>query len=146
MKEARWRDDEDMQKRRKQSWDEAVRDVNLCAQFYRHQSKNGFHFLHEHPHSARSWGLASMQRRCDICMFGMTSRDDAGRAMSVRKPTRFLMIAWGIADELDRRCDGEHRHQALLAGRARDAAIYPRHHSCARRIAEGSSSRSAWRT
>lgn len=45
------------------------------------------------------------------------------RQSPVRKPTRFLTDAGGIADELDRRCDRGHRHQALLAGRARDAAM-----------------------
>lgn len=116
MNEAKWRKDEDRQKRRQQSWDEAVRHVNFCAKLYRHQIKHGFYFLHEHPHNARSWGLACMQKlmntegviriRSDMCMFGMATQDDAGRTMPVRKPTRFLTFAWGIADALDRRCDG----------------------------------------
>ena len=30
-----------------------------------------------------------------------------------------------IADELNKKCDGSHEHQALVSGRAKDAARYP---------------------
>lgn len=70
MNEAKWRKDEDRQKRRQQSWDEAARHVNFCANTYRHQIKNVFYFLHGHPHNASSWGLACMQMLTPRASFG----------------------------------------------------------------------------
>eukprot|EP00973_Karenia_brevis_P051875 7204816-Karenia_brevis.AAC.1 len=41
------------------------------------------------------------------------------------KPTKFMTNAMEVAKELRRRCDGSHKHQALLSGRAAGAARYP---------------------
>ena len=49
----------------KAKFDEEVRKakihVEFCCILYREQLRNGRHFLHEHPWSARSWGLPCVQ-------------------------------------------------------------------------------------
>ena len=42
-----------------------------------------------------------------------------------KKPTKFMTNSKVIGRELSRRCDGSHVHQALIDGRAKDAARYP---------------------
>ena len=42
-----------------------------------------------------------------------------------KKPSRFMTNSRAIARELSRRCNGQHSHQPLVDGRAKDAAMYP---------------------
>lgn len=102
---------------------EAVAHINFCVKIYMHQMKQGFLFVHEHRLGARSWNLSAMHKlmnnkevyqiRADMCMFGMATTSDDGQRMPVKKPTRFLTNSWAIADELDKKCDGNHRHHPL---------------------------------
>ena len=62
----------------------------------------------------------------DLCMYGMKTWDKTGKlGARARKRTKFMTNSPCIAEELSRRCKGEHVHQPLVDGRAKDAAIYP---------------------
>ena len=65
--------------------------------------------------------------RGDTCQFGMTSTimGSEGETGPVLKPAGFLTSSWCIAEELTRRCPGDHRHAHLLGNRAKQAAVYP---------------------
>eukprot|EP00972_Heterocapsa_arctica_P075361 11117790-Heterocapsa_arctica.AAC.1 len=60
----------------------------------------------------------------DQCQYGLTSVDALGLG-AARKTTRFLTNAPRVAEELGRRCPGDHRHVQLLNGRAAAAQRYP---------------------
>ena len=87
-------------------------------------------FLFEHPLGSKAWSEEVMQHlmqlpgvfvcRTDMCRYGMRVRDGLNL-----KPTRWVTNSWEIARELQRRCNGEHQHEALLGGKAADAAVYP---------------------
>ena len=48
-----------------------------------------------------------------------------GEKVPARKPTTFMTNSRAIGNQLSRRCGGEHSHQHLTDGRAKDAARYP---------------------
>lgn len=116
-------------------WREVVCHVKLCIQLYKYQLQQGRHFLHEHPTTAGSWQLASMQTlqndrrvyqvKVDLCMFGLLTHDVKRHPARAKKPTTFLTSSWGIADEMNVKCDKSHHHQTLTGGRAGHAAVYP---------------------
>ena len=95
----------------------------------------GNYSLFAHPAYATSWELPSVSEVrsmagvddivSDQCMFGLVTpnHDHTGFAPA-KKPTRFLSNAPCILEELNRRCDGSHRHQPLMGGRARLAQEY----------------------
>ena len=59
-------------------------------------------------------------------MYGLTTwGKKKGSRVPARKRTKFMTNSTYIAQELGRRCDGTHEHQALVSGRAKDAARYP---------------------
>ena len=67
-----------------------------------------------------------MTAEADQCMYGLKTSGPGGREMPAQNPTRLMTNSWAIAGELDRRCDGTHKRQPLLSGRAGPAAIYPK--------------------
>ena len=116
---------------------EAVEHVEFCAQIYRYQLKNGRHFVHEHPLLAKSWKLDCMVDLVNdvrtyfvethMCRFGMHSHigSRSGDHGWVKKPTGFLTSSRHVAEQLDRRCLGNHDHVQLVGGRASGAQVYP---------------------
>ena len=98
------------------------------------QMEGGRYFLHEHPATARSWETEVVQdivhRRSvrvvkgDMCTFEMTQTDSEGIG-HIKKTTNFMTNAECIANRLDQRCKGDHRHIQLISGRAKHAEIYP---------------------
>ena len=62
---------------------EAIEHIRFCCTLYQYQLKRGKHLLHEHPWTARSWGLDFIQDLLNdervhlveghMCGFGMTS-------------------------------------------------------------------------
>lgn len=48
--------------------------------------------------------------KADLCMFGMLTVDAKGYPACAKKPTTFLTSSWGIAVELNVKCDGLHSH------------------------------------
>ena len=101
------------------------------------QVEGGRYFVHEHPAGATSWKLPAVKALleeegvmavvADQCEFGLTSRDHWGTGPA-KKPTRFLINSWYVAEALDVRCQNEnrrgvdrHRHVHSLSGSARKA-------------------------
>ena len=81
---------------------EAIEHIKFCCLIYEYQVRRGKHFLHEHPWTARSWGLECVQRLMEVpgvqlvqghmCQFGMTTyiSERGGDRGLVKKPTGFL--------------------------------------------------------
>ena len=96
--------------------------------------RNGLYFLHEHPATASSWQLDTVQSMMhrrgvhavvgDICTFEMKQQDELGTAF-IRKPTKFMTNSQCIANRLSQRCPGNHRRIQLINGRAKAAEVYP---------------------
>ena len=93
-------------------------------------------FLHESPAHAKSWALPCIRRmmgevgvdvvEANQCMYSLHTW---GRSRSplvlAKKPTKFRTNSWTIGSGLRKKCDGDHAHQPLVDGRAKDAARYP---------------------
>ena len=60
----------------------------------------------------------------DMCTFEMKQEDELGTAF-IRKPTKFMTNSQCIANKLEQRCPGNHRHIQLINGRAKAAEVYP---------------------
>ena len=64
--------------------------------------------------------------RADLCMFGLRSKDKVGEAPA-KKPTKFMTNSIEVYKVLNVKCDGKcERHEHLMEGHAKAAAIYPR--------------------
>ena len=116
--------------------------LDLCMQQY----KAGRLFMFEHPTSASSWTTTMMQQmmnlegvyvsKFDFCQLGMETKGEAPvipcndmRRPSVpaKKRTTVLTNSANLAEVLRRaQCQGLHRHQHLINGRAKKCKIYPR--------------------
>ena len=77
-----------------------------------------------------------------MCCFGMTAKDAYGEA-PVYKPTRVATNSEVMAEMLDRKCCGGHRHVALLGGRAEVAGTCPQ--ALCDAIVDGYLLEKAWR-
>ena len=114
---------------------EAGPPLHFACEIYQYQLDNGGHFLHEHPAGARSWSEDRVQRLLadprvgsiigHQCRYGQRAMADDGTMMPVRKATRWLSSAPEVLSRLGRKCLGGHRHQALVSGRAAQAAVCP---------------------
>ena len=116
-------------------YDKSVKHMQWACKLYERQMEEGRIFLHEHPDAATSWRLPCVKNLAkksgvyvvtvDQCMFGQVVRDRKGRIEGrARKRTKFMTNSWWIAQELQRRCDGQHEHVQLLGGRAAQTARY----------------------
>ena len=114
-------------------------------------------FLHENPAHARSWALPCIRKlmrnqgvyvvEADQCMFGLSMWGEHwSQLMLAKKATMFMTNSQPIGRKLDRRCDGTHKHQPLLDGRAKDAAWYPAARRRSRGIAKGKMQRACGKT
>ena len=114
--------------------EKAVRHVRFCCSLYAMQMAENRYYLHEHPHTAESWGLdcitklradrRSLWVKAHMCRFGMKSQDKEQEGL-VLKPTGFLTNSWCLAEELNKQCNKDHTHITLLNGKAAAAAVYP---------------------
>ena len=122
--------------RKEDLWTEHRRRLKFVVSLYRKQIEEGRYFLHEHPLRASSWGMKEVQDVCgvggvrivvgDQCMYGLTTEGSKkGEVAPAMKSTKFMTNSYHIAQELRRRCNGSHKHQALTDGRAARAARYP---------------------
>ena len=122
--------------RRQEKWTEHRRHIEFVTTLYRKQIEAGRYFLHEHPQGATSWGLNEVRTIGDTqgvhtvvgdqCMYGLTTEGKRGSSvMPAKKRTKFMTNSYHVARELRRRCDGTHKHQPLLEGRAEGTARYP---------------------
>ena len=117
--------------------DKAIKHVEFCCALYKHQIKQGRHFLHEHPWTARSWRLPCVDEllkhpsvaiaQGHMYQFRMTSHIDrrGGEVGLVKKPTGFMTSSQFLLRELDKKCPGGHQHVPLVGGRAAAAQVYP---------------------
>ena len=116
---------------------EAKRHIKFVVELYKIQVKEGRYFLHEHPAGASSWALDDIKDLeketgvkiavADQCMYGLKTygKDKKVQDKAARKRTKFMTNSQCMAEELSKRCRGEHAHQALEGGRAKEARIYP---------------------
>ena len=93
--------------------------------------------MFEHPTSASSWTTTMMQQmmnlegvyvsKFDFCQLGMETKGEDGSIMLAKKRTTVLTNSANLAEVLRRaQCQGLHRHQHLINGRAKQCQIYPR--------------------
>ena len=63
----------------------------------------------------------------DQCMYGLKiwSNDKRQKDAAAQKKTRFVTNSESISNNLKKKCDGSHKRQELLGGRAAEAAKYP---------------------
>ena len=120
--------------------EKARRHLNISCQMYNRQFDEGRHFLHEHPHGARSW-----QEQCiidltardgvywvrnDQCETGQTAKAVSGAGiLPARKTTGWLTDVKYIAEALAKfqcrnRGEGYHEHAHLISGRAKGTEEY----------------------
>ena len=115
----------------------AAEHISFCLKLFRLQRNRGDYFLFEHPESADSWQLPEvveflssegvMTTAVGQCMYGLTTRgpSPAEGELPAKKPTKFASNSWFIIQQLQTRCDGSHKHQPFVGGRAAKAAEYP---------------------
>ena len=107
--------------------------LDLCLR----QCKAGRLFVFEHPTSASSWSTSMLQQmadlegvytaRFDFCKLGMETKDENGQPAPAKKRTTVLTNSPILAEVLRRaQCQGLHRHQHLIGGRASACQVYPR--------------------
>ena len=93
--------------------------------------------MFEHPTSASSWTTTMMQQmmnlegvyvsKFDFCQLGMETNGEDGSIMLAKKRTTVLTNSANLAEVLRRaQCQGLHRHQHLVGGRAKGCQVYPR--------------------
>ena len=124
--------------RRREKLQQGILFVQFCCSVYEWQHARGMGFLHEHPWAATSWQLKCMQAtlalpgvqvvRCDQCAFGQAAwhRGEQGWEWRLaRKRSGFVTNVPEIAAELDRPCNGQHAHAALIGGTAKPTERYP---------------------
>ena len=109
--------------------------LHFVISLYKMQLEGKRHFLHEHPAGATSWRDAQMVKllrqpgvRCvvsDQCMYGLKTPGQNGKLVPAKKPTKWATSSIYMANRLSTRCDGSHKHQHLMSGRAAAAAYYP---------------------
>lgn len=126
------------EEQKEQGMARARRHLAFSIYLYRIQLQEGRHFLHEHPAGASSWKdecVTSFMRAhpglyttvSHMCRFGMQSTlEDRVTMAPVAKPTRWLTSSRHVAEALNRRCLGGHRHAVLVSGRASAAQVYPK--------------------
>ena len=118
----------------KKAYTKAINHIMFCLEVYQDQINRGAYFLHEHPLTAKSWKLKAIQRMLDredvistvidMCQYGMTAQGEYGE-QPAKKPTRMMTNSPWLAEQLKRRCRGEHIHTTLVGGKAGPCARYP---------------------
>ena len=113
--------------------------VDYAMKLCQIQSRAGRYYLYEHPRSASSWALPSVQNlaknsdnlsvEANLCQFGLRTKYKGEEGL-VRKATRFYTNSPEIAKRLSKKCsqacrDGQ-KHLAIWGDRARKAQVYPK--------------------
>ena len=91
--------------------------LEFVVKLYWKQLARGAHFLHEHPSTAGSWDEPFMRELLaepgvgtvigHMCRQGMRLQAPDGRALPVRKPTRWASSASEVLKRLGLRCTNE---------------------------------------
>ena len=88
----------------------------FCALIYEVQRRGKRHAHLEHPWASRAWRTKALSRLpghatyVDQCMYGLTSKDAAGRAYPVKKPTCYMTAKRSLCEQAGCKCQGEHQH------------------------------------
>ncbi len=120
----------------KQTLSAAVEMIRFSLEICELQHRAGRFFIFEQPQSSRAWRLTevvNMTYRDGVtkttfhqCMYGLVSSDHHGEAPAY-KPTSVLTNHPSLAEVLQEKCDGGHRHAQLVGkGACSRAACYPR--------------------
>ena len=100
------------------------------------QVAEGRMFMFEHPAGASSWGTKMMQEmlskegvylaKFDFCQLDMKVLDKSGVKASAKKRTAVMTNSKHLAEMLRQaQCDGSHRHEPLVSGKAKQCEVYP---------------------
>ncbi|CAE7883123.1 ISU1, partial [Symbiodinium necroappetens] len=88
----------------------------FCALIYEVQRRGKRHAHLEHPWTSRAWKTKALSRLpghatyVDQCMYGLTSKDAAGRVYPVKKPTCYMTTKRSLCEQAGCKCQGEHQH------------------------------------
>ena len=113
--------------------------LEYAVQLYWEPISRGRFFIHEHPATASSWGLAMIKElerhpgvqvvTGDMCRWGMTLEKDISTDEPIRlikKPTKWMTNSPILAKLLQARCNGQHEHERLEgSSRTKQAESYP---------------------
>ena len=113
-----------------EEWHGAVNHVDFSMECLEEQLHRGGHGLHEHPDTATSWTLPSVQNylnhdeiilvKSHQCRFGLRVHQGLNR-----KSTLFATSCDAIAVNLQRLCECELPHEPLVGGLPKAAETYP---------------------
>ena len=117
-----------------EAWEKAIECVKFAVRVAEVQMAGGRFFYFEHPLSATSWRVVEELVRLretegvesvvvHMCQFGLTASDGDGPGLA-KKPTRILTNMKCLAEMINRKCQGGHRHVNLMDGKAKAAATY----------------------
>lgn len=121
-------------KRERDLWRGVVM-LKFAMEVAKEQMAENRYFVFEHPDSATSWrrkeveaigrAVGVRQVVADQCMYGQTVRDRQGHKTPAKKRTRFMTNLEDAERELSRKCDKNHKHEALVGGKAKATEKYP---------------------
>lgn len=108
--------------------------LRFTVQVYSLQLRSGRFCLHEHPTYAQSWKdprVTTLLNHPDVstaisdqCEYCLVEPGEDGQPTPAKKPTQWMSNSSIMLARLRKRCSGTHKHQPLLANRAKDAAFY----------------------
>ena len=118
-----------------QRLEDGMAHLRFACRLYKRQVRRGNVLLHEHPRTTRLWDETVVKRILNLpgvgtaitdqCAFGLQTKTDDGGLAYALKPTMCMSNSPIMLQELTRRCDRSHDHQALMSGRASTAEKYP---------------------
>ena len=110
--------------------------MKILVTRYKKQVDQGRVFLHEQPAHAKSWVIPEVREMMadagvtvvgvDQCMYGLKTKGQRkGEWLPAKNSTCFMTNIWHIAQRLQERCDGNHKHQAIIGGgRSQEGQVY----------------------
>ena len=124
------------EQRVKERFHDAMMHMRFALSLSIQQYNAGRMFLFEHPAGASSWGTKMMTEmlaregvylaKFDFCQLGMEVTDSKGAKVSAKKRTSVMTNSKHLAEALRMaQCDGSHRHEQLVNGKAKQCEVYP---------------------
>ena len=111
---------------------EGVEHLAFSMELFQWQVMQGRWALFEHPSTSRAWSEECVQEVLQMPGVLKVTGDQCQFQLQVnpeedlnRKSTSFMTNSSCIARKLAVRCQGGHRHQPLVSGRAKKAEVYP---------------------
>ena len=107
----------------KQTLEAVIEMIRFSIEISELQHRAGRHFMFEQPQSSRAWSPNEVVRmayhegviksRFHQCMYGLKARGQSGVAPAY-KPNSVLTNHPALAEVLQQRCNGDHRHPQLI--------------------------------